>query len=245
MKNGTDLKKSPEFFVKLGILLGIIAEVVTAMFMQMSEADLQYWIGKKKIIRKQLREIFNQSDLYTEEREVWRKFYQKYFQLDLNVADVFIPEKPADGEWRLIIVACGLTLNQVFVCMSRTFKSGKYVDDLDASVTKNARDTKTSYAVWVRVSVEPDENYLGKSANQADPDMKIGITLLERMLLEIIYFDETGKHLDIKGWTLCTGSRVSVGNVPVMNLYSVGKVYVGWCSPGNSNGRGGLRSAVS
>lgn len=236
--------KSPQFFVKLGILVGFITEVVTAIFMQMTEAELQSWVGKKKSIRKQVREIFNQTDLFAEEKEVWRKFYQKYFQFGLSVADVCIPEKPTEGEWRLIVVAQGLTLNHVYKRMSETFKCGKYANDLDASVTKNARDTKETYAIWVRVGVEPDEKYLGKSTNQADPDMKLGVTLLERMLLEIVYFDETGEHLDTKGWTLCTGSRHSAGYVPSVSLYD-GRVHVGWGSLDDSGTRCGLREAVS
>lgn len=236
--------KSPKFFVKLGILVGFITGVVTAMFMQMSEADLQYWIGKKELIRKQLREMFNQIDLHVEQREVWRKFYQKFFSLDLNVADVRIPDAPAEGDWRLIIVSRGLTLNQVYDRMITRFKCGKYANDLDASVTKNARDTKETYAIWVRKGVEPDEKYLGKSTNQADPDMKIGMTLLERMLLEIAYFDETGEHLDVVGWTRCTGSRNSDGRVPSM-YWGDGGVHVGWGLPGDSDSRDGLREAVS
>lgn len=236
--------KSPKFFTKLGILVGFITEVVAALFMQMNDADLQYWINKKETIRKQLREMFNQIDHYTEVRETWRKFYQKYFQLDVNVADVRIPNTPAEGDWRLIIVARGLTLNQVYDRMSKMFNCSKYANDLDASVTKNARDTKETYAIWVRVGVEPDEKYLGKSANQADPDMKIGITLLERMLLEIVYFDETGKHLDVVGWTRCTGSRASDGDVPDLG-WNDGEVHVSWDYPGHSVSRFGLREAVS
>lgn len=236
--------KSPKFFTKLGILVGFISEVIAATFMQMSEADLQYWISKKELIRKQLREIFNQTDLFAEEKETWRKFYQKYFQCDLRVAGVHIPEKPTEGDWRLLIVAQGLTLNQVYNRMNEAFSCGKNTSDLDASVTKNARDTKETYATWVRAGAEPDEKYLGRSANQADPDMKLGVTLLERMLLEIIYFDETGKHLDIKGWTLCTGSRDSVGMVPDMGL-SVDKVHVDWSNLDHSGTRPGLRETVS
>lgn len=238
--------KSPKFFIKLGILVGFIVETASATFGKMSEAELQLWIGKKELIRKQLREIFNRTDLYAEEREVWRKFYQKYFQFDINVADMFIPENPTDGDWRLIVVAQGLTLNQVYKCMSETFKCGKYVDDLDASVTKNTRDTKEAYAVWVRVGAEPDEKYLDKSTNQADPNMKIGMTLMERMLLEIIYFDETGKHLDIEGWTLCSGSRSSDGDVPSVDWYSDDQlVWVSWSCLDFSGARYGLREAVS
>ncbi|MDO8604062.1 MAG: hypothetical protein Q7K40_01485 [bacterium] len=236
--------KSPKFFTKIGILIGFITEILIAIFSQMTDSQLQYYIGKKESIRKQLREMFNQTDLYVEKREAWRKFYQKYFSLDLNVADVHIPDVPTEGDWRLLIIARGLTLNQVYDRMSKAFKCWKYSDNLDESVTKNARDTKETYAIWVRVGVEPDEKYLGKSTYQADPDMKIGMTLLERMFLEISYFDETGEHLDIIGWTLCTGSRRADGYVPSVGLDD-DRVRVHWDGPGSSGARCGLRSAVS
>lgn len=236
--------KSPKFFTKLGILIGFSIEVLAVIFMQMSEADLQYWIGKKELIRKQLPEMFNQTGLYTVEREVWRKFYQKYFSIDLNVSDIRIPDAPADGDWRLIVVAHGLTLNQVYDRMSEAFKCLKYVDDLDANVIKNTRTASETYAVWVHVGVEPDENHLGKSTNEADPDMKIGITFLERMLLEIVYFDETGKHLDLVGWTLCTGSRSVDGYVPYVRYHAL-RVLVYRYHPADSYALRGLREAVS
>lgn len=245
MSNGTD-PKSPKFFAKLGILIGFIVEVVTAIFMKMSEAELQHWIGKKDAMRKQLLGMFNISDMFVEEKEQWRKFYQKYFSLDLNFTDMVIPEKPTVGDWKLLIIAQDLTLNQIYKSMSGMFKCWKYADDLDASVTKNARDTRTAYAVWVRDGIEPDAQYLGKSANQADPTMAIGMTLLERMILEMIYFSETGKHLDIKGVTFCTGSRNSDGCVPFVDWNSVGqRVDVSWCGVGNSFSTNGLRSAVT
>jgi membrane-bound inhibitor of C-type lysozyme len=130
--------------------------------------------------------------------------------------------------------------------MSKTFKCWRYSDDLDKSVTKNARDTKTAYAIWVRDGLEPDEQYLGKSTNQADPDMKIGVTLLERMIMEIKCFVWTGKHLDVKGVTFCTGSRYSDGFVPYVDWYSGGReVLVDWCNLDYSGSDYGLRSVVS
>lgn len=244
MNNGTNL--SPKFLAKLGILVGFIVEVVTAIFLKKSEAELQNLIGKKGTIRKQLLDMFNVTDLFVEEKEQWRKFYQKHFSMDLNFADVIIPEKPVDDAWRLLIIAQGLTLNQTYDAMSKAFKSWRYNNDLDASVTKNVRDTKTAYAIWVRDGVEPDEKYLGKSTNQADPGMTIGVTLLERMVHGILFFDETGTHLDIKGVTFCTGSRYSDGSVPYMDWYPDGSgVRVGWCYLGHSDGEFGLREAVS
>lgn len=242
MSNGTNL--SPKFLTKLGIPVGFIVEVVTAIFAKKSEAELQNLIGKKNTIRKQLLEMFNVTDLFVEEKEQWRKFYQKHFSLDLNFADLIIPEKPAEGNWRLLIIAQGLTMNQAYDAMSKAFKCWRYKDDLDKAIPTNARTTKTAYAIWVRDGVEPDEKYLGKSTNQADPTMTIGVTVLERMIHELSYFDETGNHLDIKGVTFCTGSRYSDGGVPSMFWFG-SKVQVGWYSLGCSYSDCGLREAVS
>lgn len=242
MNNGTNL--SPKFLTKLGILVGFIVEVVTAIFAKKSEAELQNLIGKKNTIRKQLLEMFNVTEFFVEEKEQWRKFYQKHFSIETTFADVLIPEKPTEGTWRLLIIAQGLTMNQVYNSMSKAFKCWRYKDDLDKAIPTNARDTKTAYAIWVRDGVEPDEKYLGKSTNQADPTMAIGVTVLERMIHELSYFDETGNHLDIKGVTFCTGSRDSDGCVPSVD-WRDSEVRVGWCSLGFSGSDYGLREAVS
>lgn len=245
MINGTN-PKSPKFLTKLGILTGFIIEVVTAIFMKMTEAELQHCIGKKERIRTGLLAMFKMKDGFIEEKEQWRKFYQKHFSFELNFSDVIVLEKPVEGTWRLLIIAQSLTLNQVYDSMSKVFKSLKYTDDLDKSVTKNIRDTKTVYAIWVRDDVEPDEEYLGKSTSQADPTMTIGVTLLERIIMEMAYFDETGKHLDINGATFCTGSRYTAGYVPFVDWNSsCSAVRVNWYRPDHYNAEFGLRSAVS
>lgn len=135
-------------------------------------------------------------------------------------------------------------MNFAYDCMCKFFKCTKYVEDLDAHITQNARNTKVAYAIWVRAGVEPDEKYLGKSANQADPDMKLGETVLERLLHEFVHFDKTGKHLDVVGWTRCTGSRGAGGIVPNVGLDD-DEVRVCWGYPVFSGPRSGLREVVS
>jgi hypothetical protein len=241
--HGTN-RKSPKFFTKLGILVGFIVEVVTAIFMDMTEDQLQHQIYKKETTRKKIRAIFKDTEPFIEEKERWRKFYQKYFSLELNFTDIAIPERPSIDTWSLVIIAQGLTLNQVYKSMSSAFKCWKYADDLDASVTKNTRDTKSAYAIWVHDRVEPDVQYLGHSTKQIDPDMTIGVTLLERMIMEIAYFDFQGKHLDIKGITFCSGSRNSDGFVPCVSFFD-SKVDVGWYDLDESFSDCGVREAVS
>ena len=107
-------------------------------------------------------------------------------------------------------------------------------------------------------SVKPDLETMGKSAKWAEENFgvkyegdkkiigdKLGITLRERLLFEIAYFKKTGEHLDIKGWTICTGSRYANGAVPYMYWHpNYARVYVDWCGLGRSHPRLGLRAAI-
>lgn len=67
---------------------------------------------------------------------------------------------------------------------------------------------------YFRKNIESDEEFKNMSADDLEKSGHVGITLRERIIMERIYFDETGKHLDIENWTLCSGSRDSDGGVP-------------------------------
>lgn len=92
---------------------------------------------------------------------------------------------------------------------------------------------------------EPDKETLGLSINQAETKgFTNGITIRERILLELAYFEETGKHLDVKGLTFCSGSRNSDGNVPAAD-WGGDEFGLSWYDLGDSFGACGIRSAVS
>jgi hypothetical protein len=247
MSDGTDRKKPLSFIGPMTNVHTHASGVLLTALYNLSEDELQYWGANKSFLTERLQDALKVDIPYAAEKEYWRKFYQKYFGLNLNFSITRIPLCPQDGSsYKLLIIAQGLMLNHVYKAMSKAFKCWKYADDLEASVTKNARDTKNAYAIWVLDSVEPDENYLGRSTNEVDPDMTIGVTLLERMIHEIAYFDETGKHLDIKGVTFCSGSRNSDGRVPGVGWDSEDrKVFVYWCFLDFCVAKYGVRSAVS
>jgi len=173
----------------------------------------------------------------------WQEFYKDHFGLIVDFSQVPIPKNPGKG-YRLIFIAKGMTMNKAFARCKELFDAGAYRDDLDKAIPTNARTAKEHYAVWVRDGIEPDAEHLGRSTRQADPDMKIGITLLERIIFEIKYFSETGKHLDVKGVTFCSGSRFADGYVPYA-YWSGSEFRIFWCSLGDSNSDCGVRSAVS
>lgn len=221
-------------------LAGFIAGVLEEIF---TNGQIQHWLQNKGKLRTRLLEVFEIAvDAYTEIREDWKKFYESEFGIEIDLSGVVIPQKP-EGNYRLLFIAKGLTPNKVF--NSWKFPKWRYNDDLDKAVPTNKRTATEHYPVWVLAGDEPDAEFLGKSTKQADPSMEIGMTLLERMIFQSKYFSETGKHLDVKGVTFCSGSRNSDGFVPGVYLDSVGKVNVHWDGLDDSDAEFGVRRAVS
>ncbi|MCX6755407.1 MAG: hypothetical protein NT068_02610 [Candidatus Nomurabacteria bacterium] len=238
MKNET--KSDRLSFAQLGVLAGIIMEFLAVMF---NAPQLKYWLEHKTELKKRLREVFKIVDEYVDIRIEWATFYKKNFDWEVDFSHVIIPTMPTIGKWRLLFIPKGMRPQLAFEVCTKLFKTSKYCDNLDDAIGKNIRTTGEHYAVWVRDEVEPDSETLGKSTRQADPDMKVGITLLEGIIFEIKYFTETGKHLNIKGVTFCSGSRISGGNVPSVS-WSDGKFEVYWNDLDNSVSYYGIRSAV-
>lgn len=241
MKNGT---KSQETSLEQ---IGTFAGFITSFFVKvLSVEQVSYWLGHKTELKQKLCEVFAVMDEYVMLRDEWQKFYKEHFKWDVDFSRVIIPPKPAIGSWRLLIIAQGMTVNKMFARMEQLFKCWKYAENLDTAVPTNARTTESHYAVWVLDGVEPDEELLGKSVRDADPDMKIGMTLLERLALELKYFAKTGKHLDIKGCTRCSGSRYSDGGVPgVCWSPNGGRVCVNGVDVDDLSSKWGVRRAVS
>jgi hypothetical protein len=221
-----------------------------AMFLAsiLSFERLKYWQAHKNEMKTKLRralaEVFvDIGDEFSYIRRDWEAYYLKAFGWTVDFSEVKVIPKPAD-DYRLEFVAKSLTCDKVYE--SWTFPKWKYMNgSIDAQVVKNMRMPTEHYAVWVRVGVEPDAEFIGKSTNQVDPDMKIGMSLLERMLLEGKYFDETGKHLDIIGGTYCSASRDVGGNVPYVSLNRDGEVCVYWFGVDYVAADYGVRRAVS
>lgn len=196
-------------------LASFVADVLAKLSFEQVQNLLTH---KDTILKKKLQEVFrvtldSVAGEFVGVRAEWEKFYKDHFSFIVDLSEVRIPEKPM-GDWRLLFIPVGLTMNSVLEIMRAKFHTLSYDDCLDTRAIVNTRTSAQSYSVWVRNGVEPDEKYLGKSMLLADPNGKIGMTLLERMIYEVKYFIETGKHLDEEGITICTGSRNSDGDIP-------------------------------
>ena len=176
----------------------------------------------------------------------WVSFYKRFFGREYDFSNVFILEKPNVGHWRLLIIA-DLTLRQLYAkCKERFDCKQQWINyDLDEGVTWNERDAKNgAYAIWVKDEIEANEELKSLSAKAIKVKNITTETLAERLIHGFKFFDETGKHLDVQSWTLCTGSRFYDDNVPSVG-WRGGKMNVGKYDAGIALGNQHSRQVVS
>ena len=167
----------------------------------------------------------------------WQSFYLKFFNLKKDFTNLPIPKEKKDFDF-LLILARGLTPNQIYGVMNVYFRCWKYTDDLDATISDRTSQNG-DYAIWLRNRQEADEELKNLSANQLKEKGISGITLEERLVLELFYFWKNQKHRDFQNITLCSGSRDLDDDVPFVHWDGCcGGVGVNWTSPDNrSEGR--------
>lgn len=230
-----------------GQIKELASALVEAIPSNITIDDAQYWIGKKGKLAKEVRKIFADKNQYADLIQDWQDFYYDVFGIKADFSNLVIPEK-RKGFDRLIVVAQGVTPQYLYDKCDGLFKVWKWTDkNLDEIVVSDRTAKNGAYAIWVRDRVEADEELRNLSANQLKKQGMPGITLEERLIYELKYFKETGKHLDIKNWTLCLGSRYSDGFVPsAFWSGDCGEMSVGGCHSGDAGGGyGRAREAVS
>lgn len=147
-------------------------------------------------------------------------------------------KQPSD--YRTVHISKGLTIKTALAECQKFFPVWRYTGkNLDEIVTSD-RTSEASYSIKFKNVQEADDDMQNKSASELKGVKTI--TLLERLVMELDYFKETGKHLDIENWTLCAGSRNSDGDVPYV-YWDGDKLYVDWAYVGDRSA--GLRARVA
>lgn len=186
----------------------------------------------------------NASESVSDILASWQRLYRDELGIEVDTANVRIPERPNYPAW-LILVVQGITSNRVIEACRKHFGINlPEIEDHDAATKdRNDRESIQTYAVWVRATVAADEELANLSVVNCKARKIVGITLLERLLLELRYFLETGEHLDPETITLCNGSRDSLGDVPYVRWISrFEKLSVDWC--GRQDRRPNLRARL-
>jgi len=162
----------------------------------------------------------------------WETIYLVHFGIKEDFSKILIPKQQQKPDFnQLIIVPQNLRLNQVISVLQKKFDCQFFTSDFDGTLV-NDRQPKNSYSIWIRGCREADKQLKNLSANQLKEKGIAGITLLERLLWELFFFEKTGCHLDVKRWTLCAGSHCSDGSVPCVDWDSYRqKLRVSFCRP--------------
>lgn len=150
---------------------------------------------------------------YSEPLADWQEFWRE-LRIELDTSAIRIPECPGKG-WRLLIIA-DIALEALYAECAKRFPCWRWTsDNLDKIVVQNERTAENgAYAIWVKNNQEADENLKNFSANDIKKKCIITETLAERLIHERKFFEETGRHLDEKRVTICSGSRYADGRVP-------------------------------
>jgi len=153
----------------------------------------------------------------------WQRFYRWYFP-DLYKrsggprAFTELPLPRAEDDFdACIVVLAGLTLDSMYEALAYYAHAFGFGFDGGGMLLEdrvdNMRTSKRTYAVRIRSRIDGEPANI--SAAQALLMNLSGMTLLERLLLELKYWSLTRRYLVDLHPTLCTGSRDSV-NVPVV-----------------------------
>ncbi|MDP2656200.1 MAG: hypothetical protein Q8P11_01405 [bacterium] len=178
-----------------------------------------------------------------------KKFFKDVFNRDIDIDENMIPECPRGKGWQLVIIPEGVTHKEILDGYAKLKIEitiyGYGGRSLDEVVTDLERDpAKGMQIVWVEGSIEPNRKYANISADKAKEKSIKGVTVRERLLLGLLKYWEKKRHLDVKNYTLCAGSRNVDGNVPNVN-FNDGKVKVNWYNTDNYNDNLRLREVVS
>lgn len=230
-------KPKPNQNVRLatvGQLTEIWKIVLQAVPKRLAWEEAKYWMEHPLELAAKIRAIFKTAaDPYADLIAQWEEFYRTLaipgLIVDLSSLRISAPK---EGFTRLIVVLPSLKIEEVLAQCKKRFPVWRWTEeDLD-QITKSTRNATTEpYAIWVRDLPEADPIHANKSYNALAREGIVGITLLERLLYELKYFMETGKHLDLQSATLCTGSLYSGDSVTHVH-WRGGKLCVDWCHRG-------------
>ena len=147
----------------------------------------------------------------------WKNLYRKYLNIDIDPSII----EDREGKWP-IFVSQGLGNQEVFNALP--FEKGG-LNDLDLFVERGR--FRWDYVVYVDQNIEADEEFANLSAIQFESGYGRGIDLVERLLLELFYYEKTGEHLDVENITLCVGDLMAGGRAPGV-MTRDNKFIVGW-----------------
>jgi len=168
----------------------------------------------------------------------WQDFYRNLFRVDIDLSKLEIPKPQGDFTWPIVTIE-RVNEQMLYDKCAGLFPCWKWTKESLNKVLIPDITSKGTYIALFRDRVEADEELKNLSADDLKEKNIQGITLKQRLVMELDYFGRTGNHLDIKCFTICSGSRCSGGGAPNVG-WGGGRVRVIWLYSDDRNGN--LRS---
>ena len=158
----------------------------------------------------------------------WKKFYRDVFRINVDLSGIKIPERTT-GFDRLIVVIPQMTMRTLFEKCDQMFGVWKYFSgEIDDDFVQSERKAaKGAYAIWVKDAIDSDEELKNISKKEFGAKAFYGMTLPERLLMELKFHNETGGHLDLNSATICSGSNFSSWKIPMV-FWNGEKMAIDW-----------------
>lgn len=153
-------------------------------------------------------------------KSTWKRIYKEWFGIEKDFSTMSIPNNYDSTKHFVVIVAKELTVASICDAMRKKFKVDRMVDINLLEKISNYRTTEYGdYVVLFHNNEDVDEKFRGISTEQLESSYHRGITLMERLLLEILYFQKTKSHFNAHISTLCCGSRLDDFVCCVRSIY--------------------------
>lgn len=168
----------------------------------------------------------------------WEKYFYKIHQLKADFSGVTIPEADDDDFPWFVCTPENFSTERAYSGGKQLYDKWKWTDKalddiLDLSFGRDSQ--KEPYIVRFHPNWEADETLKNLSADAITEKQINTSALKERLLLGDFLYWKHKKHLDVKNWTLCSGSRFSDGFVPRVDwLPNYRRVIVYWHSSVNA-----------
>ncbi|MBU0706842.1 hypothetical protein KKG41_00535, partial [Patescibacteria group bacterium] len=184
----------------------------------LSSAEAQSLIGRKGWLVNEVERMLRRLPNYARMIEWWGVFYKEVFGTLVQLKPQIVPEEKA-GLSRLLVMVKEVSLDQIVDYLAKAtavdtnFSSGHHRDVISPRVPPQ------HYAIWIRDRLEADCEHRGKSVEMISEEGLCGITLEERLMLEVVHLQRSNeqgfRHLDEGTQTLCTGSRTDRGSTEI------------------------------
>lgn len=147
---------------------------------------------------------------FDELRFVWKKIYREWFDLDADFSDLEIPDC-FDAKYHYgIIVPKDLKVKMALEALRKESKVFYAHDEDDDDVISDRYPTR-DYVVMFKKNFGPGSFIRIKDWEEKKEERLRGMTVLERVLLEIYGLSELDEHLDYGVPSFCSGSRPKDG----------------------------------